>query len=63
MVAISSVPWRRQTLQQVRPTSGFFRTNARRHVGCLAGPATTNFDLFLDQWTGRAWKTVANGAD
>jgi streptogrisin C len=45
--------------QQVRPSSGFFRANAGRHEACLAGPATANFDLFLDRWNGRSWTVVA----
>jgi streptogrisin C len=45
--------------QQVRPSSGFYRAAAGRHVGCLSGPANANFDLFLDKWNGRAWRTVA----
>ena len=45
--------------QQVRPSSGSFRANAGQHVGCLSGPAGANFDMFLDQWNGQAWRTVA----
>jgi streptogrisin C len=48
--------------QQVRPTSGFFRANAGKHVGCLSGPADANFDLTLDKWNGKQWRTVATSA-
>jgi streptogrisin C len=44
---------------QVRPSSGSFRANAGAHVGCLSGPAGANFDLFLDEWNGQAWRNVA----
>jgi streptogrisin C len=48
---------------QVQPNGGFFRTAAAgTNAACLRGPDNTNFDLFLQQFNGRRWQTVARAA-
>ncbi|HXH78307.1 S8 family peptidase [Nocardioides sp.] len=40
-------------------TSGYYYSAAGTHVGCLTGPSTADFDLFLERWNGSSWVTVA----
>jgi hypothetical protein len=45
---------------QLQPTGGWYRSSvAGTHIGCLNGPAGADFNLFLDRWTGIAWRQVA----
>jgi len=30
-------------------------------MGCLRGPAGTDFDLYLQRWNGFSWANVASG--
>ncbi|UVS80403.1 S8 family peptidase [Actinokineospora sp. UTMC 2448] len=51
-----------------QPDGGYFLTTvAGAHAGCLDGPDGTDFDLYLQKWTGYGWSTVARstspGAD
>ncbi len=34
---------------------------AGTHVGCISGPAGTDFDLYLEKWNGSTWVVVAQG--
>jgi hypothetical protein len=46
---------------QIQPNGTWYQTTvAGTHVGCLNGPSGTDFDLFLDRWTGSAWAQVAS---
>lgn len=45
--------------RQTQPDGRYFRASAGRHNACLNGPDSANFDLFLQRWTGRSWRTVA----
>jgi hypothetical protein len=46
---------------QIQPNGSWYQTTtAGAHSGCLNGPAGTDFDLFLDRWTGSAWAQVAS---
>jgi streptogrisin C len=45
--------------RQTQPNGRFFRASAGRQTACLDGPDGANFDLFLQRWTGRSWRTVA----
>jgi PKD repeat protein len=48
--------------EQIQPNGTWYQsTVAGTHVGCLNGPAGTDFDLYLDRWTGSAWAQVAAG--
>jgi PKD repeat protein len=44
---------------QIQPNGTWYQSAAGTHVGCLNGPAGTDFDLYLDRWTGSAWAQVA----
>ncbi|HEY8533180.1 MAG TPA: S1 family peptidase [Micromonospora sp.] len=44
---------------QIQPNGRYFRASAGTHTACLAAPAGVDFDLVLQQWTGRGWRTVA----
>ncbi|MFF2776499.1 M4 family metallopeptidase [Streptomyces sp. NPDC058052] len=41
--------------------SYYYAASAGTHVGCLRGPAGTDFDLYLQKWNGAAWADVAVG--
>ncbi|NUT98840.1 MAG: trypsin-like serine protease [Saccharothrix sp.] len=45
----------------VEPKSGYYEAAAGAHKACLTGPANTDFDLYLQQWNGSTWRTVASG--
>jgi streptogrisin C len=45
--------------RQTQPRGRFFRASAGRQSACLDGPDGADFDLFLQRWTGRSWRTVA----
>lgn len=46
--------------EQIQPDGTWYQsTLAGPHVGCLTGPTGTDFDLYLDRWTGSAWSQVA----
>ncbi|GLZ42688.1 trypsin-like peptidase domain-containing protein [Actinokineospora sp. NBRC 105648] len=45
---------------QYQPDGSFFQTTvAGAHQACLTGPASANFDLYLQRWNGSTWPTVA----
>ena len=37
----------------------YYSAVAGTHVGCLTGPPTADFDLYLYRWNGRSWVIVA----
>ena len=39
--------------------SYYYSSVSGTHKGCLAGPAGTDFDLYLEKWNGSAWVIVA----
>ncbi|MFF9840622.1 M4 family metallopeptidase [Streptomyces sp. NPDC013740] len=41
--------------------SYYYSATSGTHVGCLRGPAGTDFDLYLQKWNGSAWADVAVG--
>ncbi len=43
------------------PGSAGYQAAAGAHKGCLTGPAGTDFDLYLQRWSGWTWSTVASG--
>lgn len=46
-----------------QPDNSYYQsTTSGTHRGCLAGPSGTDFDLYLQKWTGSAWADVASGA-
>jgi streptogrisin C len=45
--------------RQTQPDGRFFRASSGRQSACLDGPDAANFDLFLQRWAGRGWRTVA----
>lgn len=42
-------------------TSDYYSSGAGTHVGCISGPAGTDFDLYLEKWNGSTWVVVAQG--
>ena len=38
---------------------GYFYTGAGTHLGCLSGPSSADFDLYLEKWNGWGWSVVA----
>lgn len=45
--------------RQIQPNGRYFRASSGRQSACLDGPDGANFDLFLQRWNGRTWRTVA----
>ncbi len=46
-----------------QPDGSYFYTGASgAHRACLDGPAGTDYDLYLQKWSGFSWATVAQGA-
>lgn len=46
-----------------QPGGRYFQTGtAGTHRACLDAPAGTDYDLYLEKWTGWSWTTVASGA-
>ncbi|MFJ7069550.1 M4 family metallopeptidase [Streptomyces sp. NPDC101115] len=41
--------------------SYYYSATSGTHVGCLRGPAGTDFDLYLQKWNGSGWADVAVG--
>ncbi|MFI8516847.1 M4 family metallopeptidase [Streptomyces sp. NPDC085481] len=41
--------------------SYYYSATSGTHVGCLRGPAGTDFDLYLQKWNGSGWVDVAVG--
>ncbi|QIK75977.1 S8 family peptidase [Nocardioides piscis] len=39
----------------------YYYSAAGTHVGCLSGPTSADFDLYLEKWNGSSWVTVAQG--
>lgn len=45
---------------QIQPGGSFYQsTIAGTHKVCLSGPTGTDFDIYLDKWSGSAWTQVA----
>lgn len=40
--------------------SYFYWGQSGTHEGCLGGPSSADFDLYLQRWTGSGWSTVAS---
>jgi streptogrisin C len=48
--------------QAYQPNNSYYQsTVSGAHVGCLAGPSGSDFDLYLQKWNGSAWAVVAKG--
>ena len=45
-----------------QPDGSWYQAAAGTHHGCLSGPESADFDLFLYRWTGWQWVAVA-GSD
>jgi streptogrisin C len=46
----------------VHPNGTYFYTSrSGTHRGCLRGPSSADFDLYLFKWNGRSWSRVASG--
>ncbi|MFY0542387.1 M4 family metallopeptidase [Nannocystis pusilla] len=46
--------------EEFQPSGSYYSTSkSGAHTGCLAGPAGTDFDLYLYKWNGSAWAKVA----
>ena len=44
-----------------QPGNLYYRSNTQGvHSGCMNTPAGTEFDLYLERWSGRTWLTVAS---
>ncbi|WP_419997110.1 M4 family metallopeptidase [Streptomyces boninensis] len=44
---------------EVQPNGSYYYSGTSgRHIGCLRGPAGTDFDLYLQKWNGFGWATV-----
>ncbi|MCK0113455.1 S8 family peptidase [Ornithinimicrobium sp. F0845] len=41
-------------------SSGMYYSGSGTHVGCLSGPASADFDLYLEKWNGYSWVRVAS---
>ncbi|QBX56565.1 S8 family peptidase [Nocardioides seonyuensis] len=37
----------------------YYYSGSGTHVGCLAGPSSADFDLYLEKWNGSRWVVVA----
>ena len=47
----------------IQPNGTYYRsTTSGTHRGCLRGPSSANFDLYLDKYVSSRWKQVANAA-
>lgn len=42
-------------------TSGSYYSGSGTHRACLTGPASADFDLYLQKWNGSRWVNVAQG--
>ncbi|MBB5084891.1 trypsin-like peptidase domain-containing protein [Nonomuraea endophytica] len=48
---------------QYQPDGQYFQTTTTGpHRACLDGPASTDYDLYLQKWNGSSWANVAQGA-
>ncbi|SFC42319.1 S1 family peptidase [Streptomyces aidingensis] len=48
--------------QAVQPNgSYYYSSSSGTHRGCLDGPSGSDFDLYLQKWSGSSWTTVARG--
>ena len=45
---------------QIQPNGRYFRASAGTHTACLSASAGVDFDLVLQRWTSRGWRTVAD---
>jgi streptogrisin C len=46
-----------------QPNGSYYQSTASgAHRGCLDGPTGTDFDLYLQKWSGSTWANVAQGA-
>lgn len=44
---------------QFQPNGNYYQANSGQHSICFAGPAGTDFDVYLDRWNGQGWVNVA----
>ncbi len=44
-----------------RPSSYYTTGASGTHTGCMTGPGTADFDLYLLRWNGSTWVSVASG--
>ncbi|GAA4918641.1 streptogrisin C [Stackebrandtia albiflava] len=42
-----------------QPNGDYYYSGAGTHIGCLAGPSGTDYDLELQRWNGSSWSVVA----
>lgn len=48
--------------QVYEPGNSYYQSTASgAHVGCLVGPTSADFDLYLQKWNGSSWAVVAKG--
>lgn len=47
------------TTEYLPSTGGYTSTTSGTHLGCLAGPSRTDYDLYLDKRTSTGWMEVA----
>lgn len=48
---------------QIQPGGSYYYSSASgNHKACLVGPAGTDYDIYLDKWSGSKWNEVASGA-
>lgn len=46
---------------EIEPNGSYFYWGTSgTHQGCLQGPSGTDFDLYLQRWSGSSWQTVAS---
>ncbi|MFC4857572.1 S1 family peptidase [Actinophytocola glycyrrhizae] len=46
----------------IQPNGSYYQsTRSGTHTGCLDGPSGTDFDLYLQKWSGSSWVDVAGG--
>ncbi|NGN65913.1 M4 family metallopeptidase [Streptomyces sp. A7024] len=44
---------------EVQPDGSYYYSGSSgQHIGCLRGPSGTDFDLYLQKWSGSGWATV-----
>ena len=47
---------------QYQPNGNYYYSSVSGyHKGCLTGPSTADFDLYLEKWNGSSWSIVARG--
>jgi aqualysin 1 len=44
----------------IQPNGTYYYSGSGTHTGCLEGPSSADFDLYLYRWDGRRWRQVAS---